>query len=109
MKSRHSLLLAAVATLGLVGIGANLQMATAMPAPTLLAQSGGYTQTKLTIDEQSPGAHLASVYKREDNDHRVWYVGLNNDGKYVLLTVQDVNSDNTILALTPDGEQVKFH
>jgi hypothetical protein len=34
---------------------------------------------------------------------------LNNDGKYVLLTVQDVNSDNTILALTPDGEQVKFH
>lgn len=113
MKSaRNALLLATLATLGLVGIGADLQPATALPAPAaVLAQSQGYTEQPLTIDSQSPKANLAGVYRRKitiDGLNYEWDVAKTNDGKYVLLTNLST-SGNTHVALTPDGECVKYH
>jgi hypothetical protein len=113
MKSaRNALLLAMIASLGVMGIGANLQPTMAMPAPAaLLAQDPGYSQSQMTIDAQSDGANLASVYVRKRTFNGVaksWYVGKTEDGKYVLLTIIDT-SDTGLIGLTPDGEWVMFH
>ncbi len=113
MKSaRNALLLASVATLGLVGIGANLQPATAMSAPApVVAQSQGYTQDPCTILSQTPDCGLVGVYRRKivvDGVNKEWWVGKTSDGKYVLLTINGTNADGTRTGLTPDGELVKF-
>jgi hypothetical protein len=112
MKSAHALLLAAVATLGLVGVGANLQPATAMPASTVFAQTPPYTETKMTIDWESETGDLVNVYRRTITRHgvlRTWYVGETSSGDTVLLTYLDTSTDNLISALTPTGQLVEFH